>query len=84
MREAADIFLVVASVCAVLLTIMVSMLTFAALKATQEFRGFIRLLRGEVAFFVEGKQQALRKARFWGLWLKNFARKITKNNKDFV
>ena len=78
--DAADVFLIVASICIVLLTLLAIVLGVFALKAILEIRSFTRLLKSEVDHFREGRRRVVRGVRFARRWLTLFVRRATESH----
>lgn len=80
--DAVDIFLIVASVCVVLLTLLAIVLGIFAIKAIFEIRSFTRLLKSEVDNFKEGRRRVVRGVRFARRWMALFLHRITRSDES--
>lgn len=67
--DAAGIFLIIASVCVVLLTVLAAAFLIFGIMAALEVRSLMRLLRSEAGRIVEGRRRFARGIRFAKRWL---------------
>lgn len=72
--DAANIFLTVASVCVVLLTVLLAVLLVFLTRAVLEVCSFARFLRSEAEHFAERRRRMMRTFRFARRWLASFLR----------
>lgn len=79
--QIANTFLIIASVCIIVLTILFAAGAIAALLAIQSARRFIRRLESEADQFAQMRDRFTDEIRFAGKWAKIFSRRIIHLNR---
>lgn len=69
---AVDAFLIVASICAIFLTIVFAFAGYALFKAAREVERFARRTRGQAERFINWERHMEKRAHFAGKWLRAF------------
>jgi len=77
--RAAELFLIVASISVVLLTVLFCVLAFFIIRAVRDVRSLAQRLSIEVERFTDGRRRLLKNVRFARRWVELF---FTRINKD--
>lgn len=76
--EAADVFLIVASVCMVLLTIVAVVVGIFVIRAALEVHSFVLLLKGEAQRLLESQRRIIHNVRFAKRWVRIMLQRMSR------